>query len=85
MKSIKDLPKYWELFKDPDNPNKGRIYGLPPNWVSDEILRTKMETYNLEETYEYFNPGSDTALNTSIVSAYERENLGLGTSGILRG
>jgi len=72
LKSIKDLPKYWELFKDPDNPNKGRIYGAPPNWVSDEILRTKMETYNLEETYEYFNPGSDTALNTSIVSAYEK-------------
>ena len=72
LKSIKDLPKYWELFRDPDNPNKGRIYGAPPNWVSDEILRTKMETYNLEETYEYFNPGSDTALNTSIVSAYEK-------------
>jgi glycine betaine/proline transport system substrate-binding protein len=72
LKSIKDLPKYWELFKDPDNPNKGRIYGAPPNWVSDEILRTKMETYNLKETYEYFNPGSDTALNTSIVSAYEK-------------
>ena len=72
LKSIKDLPKYWELFRDPDNPKKGRIYGAPPNWVSDEILRTKMETYNLEETYEYFNPGSDTALNTSIVSAYEK-------------
>ena len=72
LKSIKDLPKYWELFEDPDNPNKGRIYGAPPNWVSDEILRTKMETYNLKETYEYFNPGSDTALNTSIVSAYEK-------------
>ena len=72
LKSINDLPKYWELFEDPDNPNKGRIYGAPPNWVSDEILRTKMETYNLKETYEYFNPGSDTALNTSIVSAYEK-------------
>lgn len=72
LKSIKDLPKYWEIFMDPDDPNKGRIYGAPPNWVADEILRTKMETYNLEEKFDYFNPGSDTALNTSIVSAYEK-------------
>lgn len=76
LKSIKDLPKYWEVFKDPNNPDKGRIYGAPPNWFSDEILRTKMETYNLKETYDYFNPGSDTSLNTSIVSAYEKGTLG---------
>lgn len=72
LRSIKDLPKYWEVFKDPDNPYKGRIHGAPPNWASDEILRTKMETYKLKDRYDYFNPGSDTALNTSIVSAYER-------------
>jgi len=72
LKSIKDLPQYWQVFKDPDNPAQGRIYGSPPSWSADEILRTKMETYQLEETYDYFNPGSDTALNTSLVSAYEK-------------
>lgn len=72
LKSIKDLPKYKDIFKDPDNPSKGRIYGAPPNWFSDEVLRGKMDTYNLKEDYEYFNPGSDTSLNTSIVSAYEK-------------
>ena len=72
LRSIKDLPKYWEVFKDPDEPSRGRIYGAPPNWLSDEILRTKMETYDLKKTYDYFNPGSDTSLNTSIVSAYEK-------------
>lgn len=72
LKSIKDLPKYKEVFKDPDNPSKGRIYGAPPNWFSDEVLRTKMKTYDLNKDYDYFNPGSDTSLNTSIVSAYEK-------------
>lgn len=72
LRSIKDLPKYWEVFEDPADPSKGRIYGAPPNWTADEILRTKMETYNLKETYDYFNPGSDTSLNTSLVSAYEK-------------
>lgn len=72
LKSIKDLPRYWQIFRDPDNPAQGRIYGSPPGWAADRILRTKMETYNLQERYDYFNPGSDTALNTSLVSAYEK-------------
>lgn len=72
LKSIKDLPKYWEVFKDPDEPTKGRIYGAPPNWAADEILRTKFETYSLDENFTYFNPGSDTALNASIVAAVEK-------------
>lgn len=72
LKSIKDLPRYWQIFRDPDNPSQGRIYGSPPGWAADQILRTKMETYNLQERYDYFNPGSDTALNTSLVSAYEK-------------
>jgi glycine betaine/proline transport system substrate-binding protein len=72
LKSIKDLPKYWEVFKDPDNPKQGRIYGSPPNWFADEVLRGKFESYGLDEYYDYFNPGSDTALSTSIVSAVQK-------------
>jgi glycine betaine/proline transport system substrate-binding protein len=72
LKSIKDLPRYWQVFQDPDQPSQGRIYGSPPGWAADQILRTKMSTYNLDQYYDYFNPGSDTALNTSLVSAYEK-------------
>lgn len=72
LKSVKDLPEYWEVFKDPDDPQQGRIYGSPPNWFADEVLRGKFETYGLEETFDYFNPGSDTALSTSIVSAVQK-------------
>ncbi|MDD3840796.1 MAG: ABC transporter substrate-binding protein [Clostridia bacterium] len=78
LKSIKDLPEYWEVFKDEDDPGKGRIYGAPPTWGADEILRQKMVTYGLEDTYIYLNPGSDTALNTSVVSAYEKGEPWLG-------
>lgn len=78
LKSVQDLPKYWQLFKDPDNPKKGRIYGSPPNWFADEVLRGKFKTYRLGEKYEYFNPGSDTALNASIVSAVEKGEPWLG-------
>lgn len=72
LRSVKDLPEYWEVFKDPDDSGKGRIYGSPPNWAADEVLRGKFETYGLNEKYNYFNPGSDSALSTSLVSAFKR-------------
>lgn len=71
LKSVEDLPKYWELFESPEKPDKGRIVGSPTTYEADEILQVKMETYGLDETYEYFRPGSDSALNTSLVEAYE--------------
>ena len=72
LKSVKDLPEYREVFQDPDDPEKGRVYGSPPSWAADEVLRTKFETYDLYSDYNYFNPGSDTALTTSLVSAYKK-------------
>ncbi|MGI5860135.1 MAG: ABC transporter substrate-binding protein [Tepidanaerobacteraceae bacterium] len=72
LKSVKDLLEYWEIFRDPDNPKQGRIYGSPPNWFADEVLRGKFETYGLDENFDYFNPGSDTALSTSLVSAVQK-------------
>ncbi len=72
LKTVKDLAKYPEVFKDIEDPGKGRIYGAIPGWSVDEILRTKIETYGLDEMYNYFSPGSDTALSSSIVGAYEK-------------
>ncbi|PHS30622.1 MAG: ABC transporter substrate-binding protein [Alkaliphilus sp.] len=72
LKSVKDLPRYWEIFKDEEDPTKGRLYGAIPGWVADEDLRTKFKTYGLDETFNYFSPGSDAGLASSIVGAYER-------------
>jgi len=71
LKTVKDLPKYWELFKDPEDPSKGRIYGSIPGWVADEILFAKFENYGLDENFNYFRPGSDTALAAGIAKAVE--------------
>ncbi|MBO8171670.1 MAG: ABC transporter substrate-binding protein [Bacillaceae bacterium] len=71
LKSVEDLPKYWELFKDPEDPSKGRIYGAIPGWQVDETMFQKVQTYNLDETFNYFRPGSGAALATSIATAYE--------------
>ncbi len=72
LKTVKDLSRYWQVLKDEEDPSKGRVYGAIPGWKVDEIMRTKVETYGLDEYYNYFSPGSDTALAAAIVSSYER-------------
>ncbi|MGI6225507.1 MAG: ABC transporter substrate-binding protein [Peptococcales bacterium] len=71
LKTIQDLPKYWELFKDPEDKSKGRIFGAIPGWEADRILGEKIKNYGLDETYSYFSPGSDAALAASMAKAYE--------------
>jgi len=72
LKSVEDLPKYWELFKDPEVPTKGRFHQSPPGWKCTEINEIKFETYGLSEYYNLFSTGSQTALAASMVSAYNK-------------
>ncbi|AKL96752.1 ABC-type proline/glycine betaine transport system, periplasmic component [Clostridium aceticum] len=78
LRSVQDLPDYWEVFKDPEDSSKGRIYGAIPGWEVDEILQQKVKTHGLDENYNYFSPGSDTALGSSIIAAIERGEAWLG-------
>ena len=78
LTSMEDLPAYWELFRDPENPDKGRILIGPPGWVATERGEQMMEDYALTDTYTAFLPGSGTALAASMVGAYERGEPWLG-------
>jgi len=72
LKSVFDLPRYWELFKDPEVPTKGRFHNSPPGWMVTDINEAKFKTYGLEETFNLFSTSSDSALSASMVSAYEK-------------
>ena len=72
LRYVSDLPRYWELFRDEEDPTRGRIYGSPPGWAVDEILRNKFDHLNLGETFNYFAPGSDAALSAALAGAYQR-------------
>lgn len=72
LKTVKDLEKYPEIFKDQEEPTKGRIYGSPPGWSADTIMQQKIETYGLDKTFNYFSPGSDTGLSASIAGAMKK-------------
>lgn len=71
LKTVQDLEKYVDVFADPDDPGMGRLYGAPPGWEVDNIMQLKHIAYGLDETINYFSPGSDTALAASLAVAYE--------------
>jgi len=72
LKTVKDLLNYSDVFADPEEPNKGRIYGAISGWGVDKILSNKFNAYGFADTFNYFQPGSDAALAASLVSAYEK-------------
>ena len=72
LKYVSDLKDYPDVFPDEEEAGKGRLYGAPSGWEVDDILEKKYEHYNLDETFIYFTPGSDTALQTSIIDAYDK-------------
>lgn len=72
LRSVTDMAEYWELFKDPESPNKGRFYNGITGWEVSAHNVLRMETYGLDEYYEVFYPGSQAALDTSIQRAYDR-------------
>ncbi len=78
LKSVSDLPKYWELFRDPENPDKGRFINSLPGWECTAINSQKLVTYGLDQYYTDFVVGSDAALSGSMAAAYEKGEPWLG-------
>jgi len=72
LKTVEDLAKYPEIFQDPEDKSMGRIIGGPSSWIVSEHLETKVETYGLDESYNYLAPGSDSAIVASLVGAYTK-------------
>lgn len=72
LKSVRDLPRYWQLFRDPEVPDKGRLYNCPSGWRCADINAAKLKAYGLDRYFTAFDPGSETALATAVVRAYER-------------
>lgn len=78
LEHVDDLSDYWEVFEDPDDDSKGRLYDGVPGWELERINEVKFAYYGLDEHYNRFLPGSGAALNTSLVSAYEQGEPWLG-------
>ncbi|MBS5387480.1 MAG: ABC transporter permease subunit [Clostridiales bacterium] len=73
LKTVQDLEKYPELFPDPEDTSKGIIYGGIPGWEATEIMQKKIDAYGLDQYYNYLVPGSNAALDSTITSAWDKE------------
>ena len=63
-------PKYVELFKDPEQPARGRFLNCPSGWTCEPENTSKLEAYGLLGHYVNFRPGTGPAMDADIVSAY---------------
>jgi ABC-type proline/glycine betaine transport system substrate-binding protein len=72
LRSVSDLERYADLFRDPEQPEKGRFYNCIIGWVCEEINTEKLEAYGLSKEFSNFRPGTGVALATSMESAYLR-------------
>jgi len=43
--SVEDMSQYWELFKDQDDPTKGRFYSCIAGWACELINDEKFDVY----------------------------------------
>jgi glycine betaine/proline transport system substrate-binding protein len=72
LKSVADLPKYKTLFKDAEEPSKGRFLNCPTGWTCEGVNSQKLKAYKLTDSYVNFRPGTGPALDATISSEYQR-------------
>ncbi|KTT03904.1 histidine ABC transporter substrate-binding protein [Pseudomonas oryzihabitans] len=73
LKTIADLGQYAELFRDPEEPGKGRFYNCPAGWTCELENTQMLQSYGLSDKYTNFRPGTGPALDAAIVSATKRK------------
>ncbi|MBB6481394.1 ABC transporter substrate-binding protein [Spirochaeta isovalerica] len=72
LKSVSDLPKYADLFTDPEDRDKGIVYGGVAGWSQMTISEEIFNEFGLEDTFNLGIAGSGSALAGTMVGAYEK-------------
>lgn len=63
-----------DLFPDPENGEKGRLYSCPPGWACELSTSALYEAYEMSSKgWSLFSPGSGGGLDASIARAFTRE------------
>lgn len=72
LRSWQDLSRYKDLFRDPEQPDKGRFLNCPTGWVCETTNSRLLSLYGLDDHYTNFRAGTGAALDAAISSAHER-------------
>ena len=71
LKSVSDLPRYKDLFKDQASGGKGRFLNCPTIWICMSDNSQKLKAYKLTDSFTDIKPADGPALDAAIVAAYE--------------
>ncbi len=71
IKTVFDMKEHWELFKDPEDPNKGLFINCPIGWQCQMINRIKLEAYGLTEYYNIIEPSAG-AMEAALAGAQKK-------------
>ncbi len=72
LRRYQDLPKYAELFKDPEDPSKSRFMNCPSGWACEVFNTRLLKNTSLDKTFNNVHPGTGAALDAEIASAFEQ-------------
>lgn len=73
LKSVADLPRFKTLFRDAEEPDKGRFLNCIAGWQCELVNTKKLHAYGLADHYTNFRPGTGAALDAAILSALKRQ------------
>jgi glycine betaine/proline transport system substrate-binding protein len=71
--SVSDLPRFKDVFRDPEEPSKGRFYNCIAGWQCEVMNTKKLHAYGLTEHFTNFRPGTGAALSAAIESSIRRK------------
>ena len=71
LRAVADLPRYSSVFRDPEEPGKGRYHNCIAGWRCEQINTDKLATYGLDTSFTNFRPESAPALDGALRAAYE--------------
>ncbi|KPA98419.1 MULTISPECIES: ABC transporter substrate-binding protein [Pseudomonas] len=72
LRSVADLPRYKDVFADPEDPSRGRFLNSPTGWTSEIVNSQKIKAYGLSDSFVNFRTGSGAALDAEVSSAVKR-------------
>ncbi|MFK7963235.1 MAG: ABC transporter substrate-binding protein [Burkholderiaceae bacterium] len=74
LKSVADLEKHVDLFKEVASNGKGRLYACPPGWACEILNNNLFKALDMEsKNFELFSPGSGANLKASIARKVTRK------------
>lgn len=72
LENLADVSRYKGVFRDSEDPDKGRFVNCPTGWNCEKDNTQRMKAYQLNETFNNFQPGTGASLDAAVASAYQQ-------------